>query len=59
MISRHVDIVAVGVLLLGILIYSEARKAVWVQVMKSPAKIRVERIYVRPPEPPVAPVVFK
>lgn len=59
MISRHVDIVAIGVLLLGILIFSEARKAVWVQVMKSPARMRVERIYVRVPEPPVAPVVFK
>jgi hypothetical protein len=59
MISRHVDIVAVGVLLLGILVYSEARKAIWVRVMKSPARVRVERIYVRVPEPPVAPVVFK
>lgn len=59
MISRHVDIVAVGVLLLGILIVSEARKAIWVQVMKSPARVRVERMYVRTPEPPVAPVVFK
>jgi hypothetical protein len=59
MISRHVDIVAVGLLLLGILIFSEARKAVWVQFMKSPARLRVERIHVRVPEPPVAPVVFK
>jgi hypothetical protein len=59
MISRNVDIVAVGVLLLAILIFSEARKSIWVQFMKDPGRFGVQRhMHVRVPEPPLPPVVF-
>jgi hypothetical protein len=59
MISRHIDIVAVGVLLLAILIFSEARKSIWVQVIKDPARLgATQHMHVRVPEPPLPPVVF-
>ena len=59
MISRHVDILALVLLLLGILIWSEVRQSVWVQMMKAPARVRVEGIDIRVPEPPVVPIVFE
>jgi hypothetical protein len=59
MISRHVDILAVLLLLLGILVWSEVRQSVLVQIIKSRPHLRVERISVRLPEPPVVPVVFE
>jgi len=58
MISKHVDIVAVGVLLLAILIFSEARKSIWLRVIKNPARFGVEHMYIRMPEPPLPPVVI-
>jgi hypothetical protein len=58
MISRHVDIIAVIALLLGILIWSEARQSYWVYVVnRRPMKVR--QIFIRLPEPPVVPIVFK
>jgi len=59
MISRHVDILAVLALLLGILVWSEVRQSVLVQIIKSRPRLRVERISVNLPEPPVVPVVFE
>lgn len=59
MISRNIDIIAIGALLLGILIVSEVRKSIWVQVMKDPARLRIKHVYVQVPEPPVVPIVFK
>ncbi len=59
MISKHVDILAVVALLLGILIWSEARQSVLVQMIKNRPHLRVERINIRVPEPPVVPIVFE
>ena len=59
MISKHVDIVAVLALLLGILIWSEVRQSVWVQLMKGRPHVEVEQISIRVPEPPPVPIVFK
>lgn len=58
MISKHIDIVAVAVLLLAILIFSEARKSIWIQVVKNPSRIGVQHMYLRPPEPPLPPILF-
>jgi len=58
-ISKHVDIVAVVALLLGILIWSEARQSVIVQIIKNRQRVRVERIRVSVPAPPVMPIVFE
>lgn len=59
MIAKHVDIVAVVALLLGILIWSEARQSVAVQMIKNRPGMKVEHITVRVPEPPVVPIVFE
>jgi|tagenome__1003787_1003787.scaffolds.fasta_scaffold9440711_1 hypothetical protein len=59
MISKHVDIIAVVALLLGILIWSEARQSVLVQIIKSRPHLTVDHISVRVPEPPVVPIVFE
>jgi len=59
MISRHVDILAVFLLLLGILVWSEVRESVWVEMMKAPGRVTMERIDIRVPEPPVVPIVFE
>lgn len=58
MISKHVDIMAIGVLLLAILIFSEARKSIWVHITKNPSRLGVEHMHVRVPEPPLPPLVF-
>ncbi len=59
MISKNVDIVAIGLLLLAIFIFSEARKSIWVQFITNPARLGAQRhMYVRVPEPPLPPVVF-
>jgi len=59
MISRHVDVVAVLLVLLGMLVWSEVRQSVWFHMMKAPKLIRVEPIATRVPEPPVVPIVFE
>jgi hypothetical protein len=59
MISRHVDIVAVLLLLLGIAVWSEVRQSIWFDMINAPKRMRVERIDIRIPEPPVVPVVFE
>jgi hypothetical protein len=59
MISKHVDIVAVVALLLGMLICSEARQSFWIYVVNRRPHLRVEQISVRVPDPPVVPIVFK
>jgi hypothetical protein len=56
MIAKHVDIVAVLALLLGILICSEIRNSLWVHFIP---RVRAEQITVRIPEPPVVPIVFE
>ncbi len=57
--SKHVDVVAVLLLLLGILVWSEVRQSVLFRMMKTPLRMRVEQIDIRIPEPPVVPVVFE
>lgn len=59
MIVKHVDIIAVVALLLGILIWSEAQQSVLIQMVKNRARLRVEHITVRVPEPPVMPIIFE
>lgn len=59
MISKHIDVVAVFALLLGILVFSELKNSVWIRMMQRPAHLRVEQISVRVPEPPVVPIVFE
>ena len=59
MIAKHVDIVAVLALLLGILVSSEARQSIWVHVVKGRPHLRVEQISVRVPKLPAVPIVFK
>jgi len=59
MISRHIDILAVFLLLLGMLVWSEVRQSMWFQMIKAPTRLRLEQIDIRVPEPPVVPVVFE
>jgi hypothetical protein len=59
MISKHIDLFAVLFLLLGILVWSEVRQSVLLQMVKVPARVRVKQISVHMPQPPVMPVVFK
>lgn len=59
MIAKHVDILAVLALLLGMLICSEVRQSFWAQIIKGRSNVSIEQISIRVPDPPAVPIVFR
>lgn len=58
MISKHVDLLAVGALLLAIIAVSQFQNAFRSRVVRQRTILRVERLEMRVPRPPVVPIVL-
>jgi hypothetical protein len=59
MISKNIDIVAVFALLLAMLISATIRDSVWTRFSTHQPRVKVERIHVEVPQPPIVPIVYE
>ena len=59
MMSKHVDIIAVAALLMGLAIYTHVRQAIVWKVMNQRRTIMIDRMLKIPAPPPIPSLVFR
>lgn len=58
MIAKHVDLFAIGAMLLGIFIYTQVQKPALVRALTQRRPLTIKRLVIRPPQPPVTLIAF-